>query len=710
MAQWSRKDRTLFTKVVYYGPAFGGKTTNLEALHRLTDPNGTNKLLTMKTVDDRTLFFDLLPFDLGDVLGYKVAMKIYTVPGQVRYDTTRQVVLSGADAVVFVADSSAGREEQNRWSYQNLRMNMRTKGLEAEQVPVLVQFNKQDLDEAAKPEAVAEWIGVQPEAATLSSAIEGWGVLETFIGASRAMLERLVNLADERTRKEIDTSQLGRHVDRAFGPLIAASQTRKPMLTEDPSATRPRDTIVVSSDDQLENSIEAAVELGERLSNETGRAARLEREAIAFRRLCEALRTIGSSFERDTIIDAVLGTAAEVLESPSVSLIRQPPDEDGTLLRTWGQKEDTLLGFDAGQRLLRRMVATGRPCVVNDLAEECGVGYDAAALRRMRAALVVPVDKQTGLIMVAYGRDPDGVFSQQDVRFLATLGGHLTVGLEKANYLKELTSHRDRLEMMVDSRAAQLRRAAERLRDLDKIKDRFLANLSHEMKTPLTAILSSALFLRDYDPSGSELREMIHSIVDSGKSLQGLLESLFRMVGLAGEAEPIELVDTSPQILAELALKLRGSDDVVFHAESCPENLCADSAKISRALANLIDNAVKFSPPGTPVEVCLEPSDITSGGRAVDGLAICVRDRGAGVSAVDVDRIFAPFEQGRDPLTGKPAGFGIGLHEARVIARQHGGDLEYAPRDGGGSEFRLHIPLEPSESRTNDLEGSSVES
>ena len=141
-------EKTISAKLVYYGPAFGGKTTNLESLHRLTDPSGEHRLLSVKTSGDRTLFFDLLPFDLGSILGYQVGIKIYTVPGQVRYDTTRQIVLAGADAVVFVADSTSDREEQNRWSLQNLTMNMRSQGMEAGKVPVLYQFNKRDLPDA----------------------------------------------------------------------------------------------------------------------------------------------------------------------------------------------------------------------------------------------------------------------------------------------------------------------------------------------------------------------------------------------------------------------------------------------------------------------------------------------------------------------------------------------------------------------------------
>src|SRR4029079_7947238 len=124
MAQWNRTDRTLVAKLVYYGPALGGKTTNLRVLHRLTDPEGTQKLVSVNTADDRTLFFDLLPFDLGSVLGYKVAIKLYTVPGQVRYDATRRVVLAGADAVVFVADSDPARERDNRQSWENLLQSM----------------------------------------------------------------------------------------------------------------------------------------------------------------------------------------------------------------------------------------------------------------------------------------------------------------------------------------------------------------------------------------------------------------------------------------------------------------------------------------------------------------------------------------------------------------------------------------------------------
>ena len=105
MVQFNFSERTIKAKVVYYGPPQSGKTTNLEQIHRISDPEGANRLISLNTAQDRTLFFDLLPFSLGTVSGYDFKIQLYTVPGQVQYNATRRVVLAGADAVVFVADS-----------------------------------------------------------------------------------------------------------------------------------------------------------------------------------------------------------------------------------------------------------------------------------------------------------------------------------------------------------------------------------------------------------------------------------------------------------------------------------------------------------------------------------------------------------------------------------------------------------------------------
>jgi mutual gliding-motility protein MglA len=145
MVQFNFSERTIKAKVVYYGPAQSGKTTNLEQIHRLTDPAGANSLISLNTGQDRTLFFDLLPFSLGKVSGYDFKVQLYTVPGQVQYNATRRVVLAGADAVVFVADSRKSLAKDNLTAFENMKVNLLANRLVPEKVPVVLQWNKRDL-------------------------------------------------------------------------------------------------------------------------------------------------------------------------------------------------------------------------------------------------------------------------------------------------------------------------------------------------------------------------------------------------------------------------------------------------------------------------------------------------------------------------------------------------------------------------------------
>ena len=129
MVQFDNQYRKIKIKIVYYGPALGGKTTCLQHIHRVTDPQRRTKLYSLNTASDRTLFFDLLSLNLGRIRGYRLAMQLYTVPGQVQYNATRRAVLSGADGVVFVADSQTDQRAANRQSLENLWENLAANGL-----------------------------------------------------------------------------------------------------------------------------------------------------------------------------------------------------------------------------------------------------------------------------------------------------------------------------------------------------------------------------------------------------------------------------------------------------------------------------------------------------------------------------------------------------------------------------------------------------
>lgn len=151
MAFVNLKSKEIQIKIVYYGPGRGGKTTNLEYIYKKFASRINSEMVTVKTHGDRTLFFDFLPFDIGLINGYNVKIQLYTVPGQVKYNATRRLVLRGVDGIVFVADAMAIRREKNIQSFQNLQENLANYKKRVEKMPCVIQYNKMDLQEQGIP-------------------------------------------------------------------------------------------------------------------------------------------------------------------------------------------------------------------------------------------------------------------------------------------------------------------------------------------------------------------------------------------------------------------------------------------------------------------------------------------------------------------------------------------------------------------------------
>ncbi len=181
MVQFNTKDNEILIKIVYYGTGLSGKTTNLQKLHEVTDQGQTTDLFSVNTMEDRTLFFDLLPLDLGTVFGNTIKLQIYTVPGQVHYDSTRRIVLSGADGVVFVADSDKKKLQDNVQSINNLYHNLQANRLNIKEVPLVMQYNKRDLADITPLELLNQKLNFRNVPYFEAVAIEGKGVLETFV-------------------------------------------------------------------------------------------------------------------------------------------------------------------------------------------------------------------------------------------------------------------------------------------------------------------------------------------------------------------------------------------------------------------------------------------------------------------------------------------------------------------------------------------------
>jgi len=192
MVQINMSTKEITVKVVYYGPALSGKTTNLVMLHQLMDAATRGKMLTLDTKDDRTLYFDFLPVEFEAAGGFSVKVKLFTVPGQVMHKSTRKVVLAGADAVAFIADSQTSSASANAYSWRDMEANLKANGFDFGRIPKVVQFNKRDLPDVKPLQDIKNaWkdIPTFPAVAT-----RGDGVIETF----RALMSELYRSLDEK--------------------------------------------------------------------------------------------------------------------------------------------------------------------------------------------------------------------------------------------------------------------------------------------------------------------------------------------------------------------------------------------------------------------------------------------------------------------------------------------------------------------------------
>jgi len=194
MAELDEQRNRLTVKIVYYGPALSGKTTNLTRLHDLLAPELKGEMMTLETDGDRTLFFDLLPLGFTAPSGLLVKFKAFTVPGQVAHDGTRKAVLSRADGVAFIADSQRNQALNNGSSFENLLANTSILGLDIATLPLVVQFNKRDLSDILSEEEIRTRWSSAPWPLFLASAQEGSGVVETF----RALLEPIYRGLDDK--------------------------------------------------------------------------------------------------------------------------------------------------------------------------------------------------------------------------------------------------------------------------------------------------------------------------------------------------------------------------------------------------------------------------------------------------------------------------------------------------------------------------------
>ena len=227
-------------KIVYYGPGLCGKTTNLQFIHAKTDPNSRGEMVSLETEADRTLFFDLLPLEVGTIGGMRVRLQLYTVPGQVFYNTTRKLVLKGVDGIVFVADSQVPALDANLESFENLQRNLEELNQPFDKIPFVFQYNKRDLRNIQSAESLDQQLNPKGFEAYEAAALHGLGVFETLKAISKKTLAAVHRrISGEETPHKVVVPQVASKPAIPEAPPVVASKAT-PSRVAEASTPEPR--------------------------------------------------------------------------------------------------------------------------------------------------------------------------------------------------------------------------------------------------------------------------------------------------------------------------------------------------------------------------------------------------------------------------------------------------------------------------------------
>jgi hypothetical protein len=237
MALFNYATKEITLKIVYYGPGLSGKTTNLQYLHSVLNTDTKGKLLSLSTESDRTLFFDFLPVELGKIRDFSIRFQLYTVPGQIRYNATRKVVLKGADAVVFVADSQREMREQNIESFLNMKENLLSNNINPDEIPIILQYNKRDLKNTSSIEEMNATLNSQNYDFVEAVAIKGTGVEDSFRLITKLIIRQIakkhkIEIQPARSKEEAMRPEANTEISK-FEPEISVPE---PIILEKPAA------------------------------------------------------------------------------------------------------------------------------------------------------------------------------------------------------------------------------------------------------------------------------------------------------------------------------------------------------------------------------------------------------------------------------------------------------------------------------------------
>jgi signal transduction histidine kinase/signal recognition particle receptor subunit beta len=723
MVQFDNQNRHIKIKVVYYGPAVGGKTTCLQHIHRVTDPQRRTKLYSLNTAADRTLFFDLLSLNLGRIRGYRLALQLYTVPGQVQYDATRRTVLSGADGVVFVADSQVTQREANLESLENLWANMAANGLDRNTVPVILQYNKRDLDQIQKIEEMEAALNADKNSAFPTVAITGEGVLEAFAAVGERTLAAVADKLGVGTSPQA-IARLQEQMRKAMQPYMGAEG-------EAPPATDDVEVTVTGSDVEAGEVLSEEVLVGEAVRANMAMTDVTTRLDIVSRQLERKVRVMDSisqfghavSNQRDPakVLRLLITEAIRLLQLQGASVIIIP---GGGRLReavVHGFKQDPLLhaADSTGASVATAILNYGIPrlFVREHDDESAGAALAAVEGAGFSSALAVPMMTQEKIVglLAAYGDKERTDLDEDDLQLATVLASTAAMGYANAISWRQMEDFSRGLEAKIEERAGELKKslaesrhlatdleekknlletAYRDLEALDEVKNKLINRLSLDLRTPITSLFTAAKIIRREKDVPPEKAERLLTIVyDESEKLMQIVQSVFQASVIATSARELERRPVPAQELFRKAIAplrdLATDRDVRLQVliPSGLETISCEPESTEAALRAVIKNGIEFSGSG---EVKLEVRRVMHDNDP--WLQLRVSDSGAGISEQELPHVFEAFWQGGDSKAGKRHGIGLGLTIAKRVMENHGGSIAINPGANGGTEVVMSIP------------------
>jgi signal recognition particle receptor subunit beta len=681
MVELNHRDRTIKVKLVYYGPPVGGKTTNLQILHRCADAKRRGELISINSAQDRTILFDLLPLKTSGFRGFDLRLQVLAVPGQAMYSATRRLVLKGADSLVFVANSALDRWEENIQSYREMTQNLISHHLDPSAMPLVFQYNKRDLPQVLEIEALDRALNGRRAEVIPAIAVKGEGVLETFGAilartvhdlahryaildvkegaparqwAEQALLElfgrtRLdaepPGLSATQPMPKVEPSPrpgLSAPGPRALPPAVARSGHTVVRVAPPPvpaeEAHRPAGPDAKASE-LVETYAEASAQLGSALTE-----LREERD-VARQRLEDLRKTVLAAQELlsgtplEVALEPVLARMARIAGAAHGALwvpqAGQPPRAAALL----GLRKDPVLPSPAALRHVSETAARGAKPAFAFGAENLDLGQALDQPEsRFAALLAVPFRTPGGLQGLAvfyYGPDTARP-GPEALEHLAEIPRAVAVALELVATLNTVKAAERALELALAG-TASLRGLEHLVGSLVTLRDR-LGEIRNRPDAP-------SWFTEQY----VRLAPALGSALDDGRSLLAFSRGEIRR-------DAVYLED----LLAELR-----TPDVTVDLDPAAETVQADAALLRVALRAIADEVRSRAGANTA------PLSIRAGAWS-DGVRVSVRSN-------------APAS----PESGGGVTAGLGLGLARRIAEMHGGSLE----DGGAAgEVVLTLP------------------